>query len=66
LTLLEGSIQQATCRTDEWMAFDVLHVAWLLADHHDLGMPGAFTENRLCGPRMEIACPAARRRVPHG
>jgi len=48
------------------MAFDVLHVAWLLADHHDLGMPGAFTENCLGGPRMEIACPAARRRVPHG
>ena len=63
--LLERPVEQTAGRADEWMACDVFLVARLLADHHDLGMPGALTENRLRGARVEVARPAARRRFPY-
>jgi len=53
--LLERLIEETSGRTDEWLAFNVLAVARLLADEHDLGMLGALPEDRLGAGLVKVA-----------
>src|SRR3546814_12890584 len=47
--------QQLAGRADEGMALDVLAVARLLANQHDVRLGGAFAAHRLGRVRIEIA-----------
>lgn|SRR5919109_1252320 len=53
--LLEGPIQDRTGRTDERLAREILSVAGLFADKHDVGDRIAFAEHRLCGTFPQVA-----------
>jgi hypothetical protein len=60
---LETFVQDAPCRPDERLAFEVLPVARLLADQHHPGSRGALPEHGLGGLFPQVARPAAGGRL---
>src|SRR5205085_8990908 len=58
--LLERVVEHPSGRPDERLALEVLPVARLLADHHDLRAGTAFTEHRLGRVPVQVAALAVR------
>jgi hypothetical protein len=51
----EAAIEHATGRTNERMTLDVLAITRRLADEHELGVAGAFADDRLCRVLPQVA-----------
>jgi hypothetical protein len=56
--LYQSFVEHSTCRADEGSPLDVLSVAGLLTNEHDLGGPRALSEHGLRAGLPQIACPA--------
>jgi hypothetical protein len=59
----EGTVEEATGRTDERVSFPVFDVARLLADQNDPGIARSGAEDSLGGVGVKSASPAVGRRA---
>src|SRR5439155_8346265 len=63
--LLERTVEETTCRTDERPPGEIFGVARLLADEHQLCVAGPLAEHGLRAAPPEIARLAVLRRLAH-